>query len=231
VDEILMAASAELGPLDVQIEHPHREGEIVSGLDVANSLDFLGTTAINLILSGGASVRKYTGLPRSEVLVDLTNFAAQLLQPAVQKLDLHLTHRADNQLRVAEQYAERLLRMRNVSSSKHLKNIDGQTFVRKLIEEYPAHEFVISRDEARGLGLHIGEAEQHPHWGVIKRFHNETIGRTTVLVLADTTLMDVLSGASSVNDQTVANDGEVKPNGKDTTNEDGVPKPPPPTAN
>lgn len=62
-----MAPAAELGPLDVQIEHPDREGVIVSGLDVAGSLEFLAKTAINLGISGGASVVKTTGLPRQGV--------------------------------------------------------------------------------------------------------------------------------------------------------------------
>ena len=38
-DAVYMSASAELGPLDVQIEHPDREGKTVSGLDVADSLE------------------------------------------------------------------------------------------------------------------------------------------------------------------------------------------------
>lgn len=45
VDEFFMAPSAELGPLDAQIEYPDREGVTVSALDVSKALGFLGDFA------------------------------------------------------------------------------------------------------------------------------------------------------------------------------------------
>src|SRR5262249_43415249 len=68
MEKIYMGPAAELGPLDVQLTHPDREDVIISGLDVSDSLEFLGRTAFDLVLSGGGSVIHYTGLRRSEVL-------------------------------------------------------------------------------------------------------------------------------------------------------------------
>ena len=48
MDEIHMGATAELGPLDVQIEHPDRENETISGLDAVGSLDYLNNLAIQM---------------------------------------------------------------------------------------------------------------------------------------------------------------------------------------
>jgi len=92
VDKIYMAPAAELGPLDVQLEHPDREDLIVSGLDIARSFEFLINTAIALVIIEGNKVRKWTGLTRQPVLHETLEFVAQFLQPAVAKLDPSLVH-------------------------------------------------------------------------------------------------------------------------------------------
>jgi hypothetical protein len=169
VDEIYMAHAAELGPLDVQIAHPDRENEVVSGLDVKESLDYLSKFALELILAGGASVMEATDLPRLEVLRSMQNFTARFLEPCVAKLDPHLTRRAVYQLQVAERYAIELLRSRNLSN--RVERTTHEDLVAHLVNHYPVHEFVISRTEAKQLGLPITEAERHPHWAEIKELH------------------------------------------------------------
>jgi hypothetical protein len=36
------------------------------------------------------------------------------------------------------------------------------------VSQYPEHGFVISREEARDLGLRIDTAENHPRWSKLK---------------------------------------------------------------
>lgn len=162
-DEIFMTAWSELGPLDVQIEHPDRlrEGTMVSGLDVAHSLTFLGMTAVDLILSGGGYVRRATQLSRAEVLPDTMQFFAQFFEPIVAKLDPHLLHRASQQLMVAERYAISMLRSRKVDEEFRLSDAKSRALVNKLITGYPAHGYIIDRDEARELGLPIRKFEEY----------------------------------------------------------------------
>ncbi len=190
VDGIFMGAAAELGPLDVQIEHPNREGRIVSGLDVAGALEFLGQTAVEMVLSGGGSIVTYTALSRSEVLQQTLNFTAQFLHPIVEKLDPHLIHQAANQLRVAERYAERMLRSRALPPDRHLNDNQTRELTQRLVSEYPAHEFIISRDEARELGLPVFDADEHPQWQKIKSFYSKYLKskRPMVCVIDDAKL-------------------------------------------
>jgi hypothetical protein len=170
VDEIYMAHAAELGPLDVQISHPDRENEVVSGLDVSGSLEYLSQFALELILGGGAAAIEATELPRLEVLRSMQNFTARFLEPCVAKLDPHITRRAVYLLKVAERYAVELLRSRNLLPKP--TGPDGyKEMASHLVNHYPVHEFVICRTEAKKLGLPITEAEKHPNWKKIKELH------------------------------------------------------------
>ncbi|HWO22348.1 MAG TPA: hypothetical protein VNO30_26500 [Kofleriaceae bacterium] len=227
MDEIFMSPAAELGPLDVQIEHPDREGLIVSALDVAGALDFLGRTAVTLTLTGGASVLQATKLPRSEVLRDMLTFSAEFVRPAVNKLDPHLLHRASKELRVAEKYAEALLK-----ETQHHHALNIAALVRALVENYPAHGFVISRDEAARLKLPIRPAETLPRWPLIRLLHqrSENVDESFIFV-ADEQMLDTLASKLQAdddddddatndaeeekedggNDETKANDAEPKP--------------------
>jgi len=170
-DEIFMAPAAELGPLDVQITHPDREGVRVSGLDVANALSFLGDYATQKIIAGGAEVLKWTYLPRSDVLREFSQFVAKFLEPIAAKLDANLIHRAKNELIVAHQYAEIMLSGRNLAEADVHKSFDPERFARHLVRNYPTHDFVISRSEARELHLPVRWAENYDHWGEVREIH------------------------------------------------------------
>lgn len=172
MDEIYMAPSAELGPLDAQIEHPDREGVTVSALDVSKALGFLGDFALDYIVKGGNSVLQSTGLSRAEVLREFSRFSARFLEPAVTKLDPHLVHRASKQLAVAHHYAKKMLGLRRLSDEERKRKCDADEIVRHLVEDYPAHECVISRDEARDLPLPVQDAEDYAQWDIAKEFWN-----------------------------------------------------------
>ncbi len=171
MDTIYMSAAAELGPLDVQIEHPDREGYIVSGLDVANSLEFLTRTAVSSVVTGGGTLIEYTGLSRQFVLHESFLFMAQLFQPLIAKLDPQLLHQSTQQLDVAERYAVTLMRARTTNrpdqDDDYIKGI-----AHHLVRHYPDHPFVISRDEARALGLPIVNAERYFRWEHVMEFHD-----------------------------------------------------------
>jgi hypothetical protein len=170
-EEIYMAAAAELGPLDAQIEHPDREGVTVSALDVSKAMGFLGNFALDYVVQGGLNVYRSTELPRAAVLRELTRFSALLLRPMVAKLDPHLVHRATNQLDIAHRYARAMLNMRNMPEGKDLKAKDATRLAERLCEHYPAHEFVISRHEAKEIGLPVRAAEEYDRWPQVQHLH------------------------------------------------------------
>lgn len=190
MDEVFMAASAELGPLDAQIDHPGKDNVTISALDVADSLSFMGEAAFDIGFTGGAEVVFDLGLPRIDVLNSVLQFAAQLVAPVAAKLDPHLIHQATNQLRVTEQYALALIADRRHKSAAIPPNASAE-MVRKLVKEYPAHGYVISRDEARKLGLVVDDAETHPRWEAIRATHHLfKKRRTSVLQVIPDSLLD-----------------------------------------
>lgn len=160
-DEIYMDKDSELGPLDVQIEHPDREGVTVSGLDVAKALGFIADLACQYIIKAGYNIYRSTELPRREVLHEICHFSAAFFQPAVSKIDPHIIHRAANQLDIAQRYAEIMLEERNVDSGHEFAEQSASRVVNHFINHYPAHDFVISRDEARQWELPIVDLEKY----------------------------------------------------------------------
>lgn len=170
-DEIYMAPAAELGPLDAQIEHPDREGVTVSALDVARAFDFLGDFAVYFGVSGGAEVLDWTGLPRLDVLREFLRFTARFLEPAVTKLDPHLTHRATNLLDVAQVYAGIMLNERSLAEEDERPDFDQESFTHHLIRHYPAHDFAISRKEAKKLKLPVRSTDAYDRWEKAKAYH------------------------------------------------------------
>jgi Serine dehydrogenase proteinase len=169
-DEIFMAAAAELGPLDAQIGHPDREGVTISAIDSANALGFLSQFGADCTVTGGFQVLDSTQLPRIDVLREFSAFTAKLLNPVMSKLDPHLIHQAKQELELAKQYAMRILGSRRVAQG--LSPHSAKAIAEHLVNDYPAHEFIISRDEARRLSLPVIDADKYDNWAAAKNLHN-----------------------------------------------------------
>ena len=166
-DEIYMAEAAELGPLDAQIGY-EKEGMTISALDVARSLEDLAQQATSISLTGGAAVLNTTRLSRAESLSVMVDFATKLMSPVISKLDPTMIHWASSLLNVSVGYAERLLAMREGGSEK----VSGKlaSLPQALVERYPTHGFVISRDEARNLGLPVVDLEKYEYAEVVMQY-------------------------------------------------------------
>ena len=145
---------------------------------------------MGLVVSGGGSIIHFTGLSRHEVLQETLRFMARFLQPTVAKLDPHLLHRAWQQLQVAERYALTMLQKRNLPAERHLRVDEAHSLIRQLVYAYPAHGYVICREEARKLGLPIENAEEHPRWAEIRSAYRkfEEDETSVVSVLLDSEL-------------------------------------------
>ncbi|MBX3208410.1 MAG: hypothetical protein KF764_25415 [Labilithrix sp.] len=194
MDEIYMGPSAELGPLDVQVAHPDKETETVSGLDIADALEFLNESALNLAIAGGAALVTYTQLPRAEVLGTTLKFMASFFRPVVAKLDPMIIHRAASQLRVAHHYAVRLMGARGAAKDRELTTKLATSIVQNLVANYPTHGSIIDRIEARqNLKLPILDAETHPHWPLIKAVHRQQRGSTFIQVWTEQDLEKLTS--------------------------------------
>jgi hypothetical protein len=191
---IYMSPSAELGPLDTQIEHPDKEGVIVSALDVANSLKVLGMQAIELVITGGKYVLDLTDLTRIEVLRSSLRFASRYTRPVISKLDPSLIHRGINQLKVAQRYAQILLssRVTPEPDSETIQEEAARRIAHRLVNTYPDHGYVISYGEACDMGLPVKLATEYDRYIYAHIIHSEHIkaDENAILLIPDDDLLN-----------------------------------------
>jgi len=150
-DRIILGKNAELGPLDVQIIDPDREQRI-SALDEVQALDRLNSFALQAIDAQMLLLVRRSGKTMNVLLPGAQHFVAEMLQPLFEKIDtVHYTYMS-RLLKVAEEYAVRLL-------SPKYSTEKAQAIARNLVHQYPEHGFFIDSDEASKIGLETVEAQ------------------------------------------------------------------------
>jgi hypothetical protein len=161
-DEIWMSDTAELGPLDAQIQDPRapQEGR-VSALEQFRAMDYLKRysfqmldTYVNLLLDRVPTMRL------KEMLDEATPFVTQLMASLYGQVDpMHFgaSYRA---LDIAIEYGRRIM-------ARHQGDKTSEDVIRILNEltwQYPSHSFVIDHIEAKELGFNVkkltGELEE-----------------------------------------------------------------------
>lgn len=138
-DELVIADSGELGPLDVQLRKPDEIHEFGSGLDTTKALEYLSENAIG-------AFRKY--------LVDIymgarisTRLAANIATEMTVGLFSKIYEQIDP-IRLGE-----IVRATNIAT-EYGRRFPGnlqQGALQRLVHGYPAHGFVIDRVEAQKL--------------------------------------------------------------------------------
>lgn len=168
-DIVFASASADFGPLDVQVEHPDRENRVVSALAGANALEHLANLGVDLMLTMGQKIVYATNLPKAEVVKNLLVYSSDILKPVLSKLDPQLIHEAAEQLRVTRQYAEIMLR----SKRSPMDERQAKSVAKALVTQYPTHGFVIDLHELQRLGIQCAPIDQHPLAARIKGLHKK----------------------------------------------------------
>lgn len=138
-DELMMGRDAELGPLDAQIFDPDREG-VGSALDEVQALERLNSVALDLSDQAMFLLIGRTGKKVDTLLPTVMRFVSDLMNPLLDKIDtIHYTQYS-RVLKVAEDYATRLLEPRYTEEqAKHI--------ARRLVNNYSEHGFVLDKDE------------------------------------------------------------------------------------
>ena len=138
-DEIVMASSGELGPLDIQLRKRDEIFEMTSGLDATSSLDVLREKSLQsfrrfmMDVCGGARLSARTA---ASIATELTTGLFGKLYEQIDPVHLAETTRANS---IAMHYGRRL--------SGNLQ----EDALRKLVYDYPAHGYVIDLEEAKKL--------------------------------------------------------------------------------
>jgi hypothetical protein len=145
-DTLILNKYAELGPLDAQVWDAERD-EYSSALNEVQALERLHAFALEAF-----DRTMFLLLPRTRKKVDtllphVLEFISHMMRPMLESVDVvHYTQRA-RQLKVAEEYAARLLR-------PHYGTIDeAKEIARHLVEKYPEHDFVVDSEELPTIGI------------------------------------------------------------------------------
>ncbi|KYF76885.1 hypothetical protein BE17_23785 [Sorangium cellulosum] len=146
-EAILMGENAELGPLDVQLHDIHREWR-GSALDEVQALERLNAEALSAVDQTMNVLVIRTKKKVDALLPHVLTYVAQMMRPLLENVDVvQYTQRA-RQLKVAEEYAQRLL------EPYHGAEV-AEVIAMHLVQEYPEHDFFIDADEARTIGLNV----------------------------------------------------------------------------
>lgn len=143
--EIRMGEQAELGPLDAQLFDGESE-EWRSALDEVQALERLNAFALEVADRSMMLMLRRTGKKLDTLLPKILHFAADLTKPLLDKTDPVRYTTASRALKIAEEYATRLLQPKYLAAK-------SQQIARHLVEKYPDHGFVIDRQEAESFGL------------------------------------------------------------------------------
>lgn len=144
-ERIVMADFGELGPLDMQMEDPERE-ERTSVLDEVQALERLNAFAMSVFDEVMLLLLRRTQMKVRTLLPHVTEMVNALVRPMFENIDVVRYTQMSRLLKVAEEYATRLLTPR-------FDQPTADSIARRLAERYPEHGFVIDRDEAAAIGL------------------------------------------------------------------------------
>lgn len=147
-DTIFMGEFSELGPIDAQMRDELEKGqEVFSPLDEFKSVEFLREYASD-ILDYFSFVLERRGMSVKQALHESIHGVVGIMNPLYSHIDPSKLGSYRQVLAEGEEYAKRLLEPK-------LGKEDAAELARHLVWDYPAHDFVIDRKEARKLGLPV----------------------------------------------------------------------------
>jgi hypothetical protein len=147
--EIILGEHAQLGPLDVQIFDPDRE-DMNSALNETLAIERLHAAALDGVDQALLTLTMRTGKRMEAILPHALKFISDTMRPLFEKVDVVQYTNRLRTLKVAEEYAIRLLCPRYDFAA-------AEQLARQLVEDYPDHSFIIDFDEAKKIGMHVKE--------------------------------------------------------------------------
>lgn len=148
-NEIVISETGELGPLDVQVQHPGELADYGSGLDVPEAFSFLQAQTLDTLRSILVDMAAGSGLGTERSAEIATKVVVGLFSPAFTQIDASRLGRNARALSIAKHYAERLP-----------GNIKSDDALERLITGYPSHSFAIDREEASALFKRVREPNE-----------------------------------------------------------------------
>lgn len=145
---LIMSDFGEIGPLDVQLFKQDELGERKSGLLSKSSFDALSDSMFRMFEDFMIKIKhKSFGLISFQKASDIAaSMSSSAMQPVFAQLNPNIIGDDHRDLSVALQYGLRLIIYGGNASHDS---------VNKLVNGYPAHDFVIDREEAKSLFFNV----------------------------------------------------------------------------
>lgn len=153
--ELIFSVHGELGPIDVQIRREDELGERDSGLSIESAFDSLYKATFKLFEDCMLEIKdhSYGSITFRTAAEIASNMAVGMVSPIFSQLDpikIGETHRS---VRISEEYAKRLAMI-----SRNLRATADFNPINMLLRGYPAHGFVIDRQEAEMIFRNVSKA-------------------------------------------------------------------------
>jgi hypothetical protein len=147
-DKIFMGELAELGPIDIQIGDPVEQGgKSFSPLDEFKSMEYMRDLAVEWIDYYATIMSEQYEIPLHEGLRDAVPLVSALMRPIFEQIDPIEMGGNRRAIAISEEYAKRMLAISR--NPNHIK------IARKMVWDYPSHDFCIDFDEASAMGLPV----------------------------------------------------------------------------
>ena len=146
-DAVYMGEFAELGPLDAQLRDELEKGfDYFSPLDEFKSMEFMKEYATGILDYFGHALAE-RGMSVKQGLHEAIAGVVGIMNPLYSHIDPSKVGSYHRALSEGEEYAKRLL-----GSVQHP---NAEELAEHLVWDYPAHDFVIDYEEAKGIGLPV----------------------------------------------------------------------------
>jgi hypothetical protein len=155
--KVVMSDVAQLGPIDPQVLSKRREqffaGERQSPLEAFQAVRYLREFALSSVDATMLFLLERQVAPRPAVDT-AASFGFNLVQPILSQIEPYDLGALALDNNVAVEYCRRIARPTDSD-----KKTQREANFRDLVEKYPAHEFVIDREEASALNFVVEEPE------------------------------------------------------------------------
>ena len=145
---ICMGELAELGPIDIQIDDPVEQGgKSFSPLDEFKSMEHMRDLAVEWINNYAQLMHEMYEISIHDGLRDAVPLVTGLMRPIMEQINPIEMGGYRRAIAISEEYAKRMLAISG--------NPKARAIVRRMVWEYPAHDFCIDFDEAKEIGLPV----------------------------------------------------------------------------
>jgi len=165
-DEIVMGPQSELGPLDMQMEHPLIENLNISAIEgyypFLHLYEKISSDFFPLALRLATQIIATTGIKREDAVDIAINTTTNYITPIVSQINPTIVNMCYRALTTGESYAYSFLyKYMFKDKPEQERMMLSKTTAHALVWEFQNHGQVITRDDAKLLNLYISYGENY----------------------------------------------------------------------